>query len=82
MAGEYYTGRPLIVMKAEILMPGFYDGIIRDTVHNCISVAMKLNVVVRITINEVQLDCDPGDDLDAKMDALTTAFRMGWKSVV
>lgn len=79
---EYYTGKSMVVTRLEIAGPSMGENVIRDTVHNAMSVAWKINAIVVIQMNGCDLYISPDDeDVDAKVDALKHAWAAGAKSI-
>jgi hypothetical protein len=57
------------------------ENAINDAVESAINVATILNVCTITNMNGCDLLCFPGDDLDAKVDALRHAWALNASSV-
>lgn len=82
MPWHYYTDRAMLQLRLEIAAPYSGPSVIRDAVHNLMSVAWKLNVVTICNLNGCDLICSPDDaDVEAKVDALRNAWALNATSV-
>jgi hypothetical protein len=65
-------------MRLEIAYPTMRDGAIYDTCHSAMSVAKKLDVIVIVQMNGVDMQFYPDDsDIEGKVDTFKNAVANG-----